>query len=117
MSAKKSRFDGLDVAAMAAHLKRSALGFKLANVYDGAALGVGGAAGGGGEGGGRGVYVFKLADPSGGAASAGSAAAAPSGEGDAKHINDGGVEEATAAQDSKRAMLLIESGVRFHPTT
>ncbi|EED86484.1 signal peptidase [Thalassiosira pseudonana CCMP1335] len=51
---------------MTTHLKRSMLGFKLANVYDGSALG-----------------IMPAAD----------------------------------AEQAKRAMLLIESGVRFHPTT
>mmetsp|Transcript_16920 Transcript_16920/g.40461 ORF Transcript_16920/g.40461 Transcript_16920/m.40461 type:complete len:1309 (-) Transcript_16920:160-4086(-) len=131
MSAKKSRFDGLDVAAMISHLKRSMLGFKLANVYDGNALGVSGAAGtgaGGGSDGAKGVYMFKLADPSGGAGlAAAPAAAAPaaseegggggSGGGSAAPKTPDQQQQTTAAQDQKRAMLLIESGVRFHPTT
>jgi predicted ribosome quality control (RQC) complex YloA/Tae2 family protein len=86
---KKSRFDGLDVAAMTSHIKRSMLGFKLANVYDGSALLLGGMEK-------NGVYLFKLADPSGAATVAG----------------EGEKEEET----SKRVMLLMESGVRFHPT-
>mmetsp|Transcript_17184 Transcript_17184/g.37074 ORF Transcript_17184/g.37074 Transcript_17184/m.37074 type:complete len:1292 (-) Transcript_17184:45-3920(-) len=118
MSAKKSRFDGLDVAAMTSHLRRTTLGFKLANVYDGSALGVSGTAssGGGTSDAARGVYVFKLADPSGGGGSSGSPAnsATATGEGG---DNEATEEQATAAQDPKRAMLLIESGVRFHPTT
>ena len=62
---QKSRFDGLDVAAMTSHLKRTILGFKLANVYDGSALGVNSSASGGGnDKAARGVYMFKLADPS-----------------------------------------------------
>ena len=68
MSAKKSRFDGLDVAAMTSHIKRTMLGFKLANVYDGNALGVSGTAsssGGSGDAA-KGVYMLKLADTSGG---------------------------------------------------
>eukprot|EP00581_Thalassiosira_minuscula_P003102 CAMPEP_0183746706 /NCGR_PEP_ID=MMETSP0737-20130205/66895_1 /TAXON_ID=385413 /ORGANISM="Thalassiosira miniscula, Strain CCMP1093" /LENGTH=1321 /DNA_ID=CAMNT_0025982409 /DNA_START=49 /DNA_END=4013 /DNA_ORIENTATION=+ len=166
MSAKKSRFDGLDVAAMTSHLKRTMLGFKLANVYDGNTLGVSataGSAGGGGSDAAKGVYMFKLADPSGGGgggASAGTAAASSSSSNNAKDAEDVSdnatkgeedkeVDAATssssnnakdaedvsdnatkgeedkevtqqvtaAAQDQKRAMLLIESGVRFHPTT
>lgn len=104
------------------------LGFKLANVYDGSALGVSGTAGTGGGGGSdaaKGVYMFKLADPSGGAgpaAAAGSAApTSVSGEGggadSAADPKTPDAQEATAVQDQKRAMLLIESGVRFHPTT
>jgi hypothetical protein len=81
---KKSRFDGLDVAAMTSHIQRSMLGFKLANVYDGSAL-LGGEKSGG-------VYIFKLADVSG-------ASAGESGD-----------------EPSRRVMLLMESGVRFHPT-
>ena len=135
MSAKKSRFDGLDVAAMTSHLKRTMLGFKLANVYDGSALGVNSSASGGGstDKAARGVYMFKLADPSSGPAVA--AAAASSADGDDKNNGNetkeqaaensqkeedsGNVTSATAtnAVDSKRVMLLIESGVRFHPTT
>ena len=132
MSAKKSRFDGLDVAAMTSHLKRTMLGFKLANVYDGSALGVNSSASGGGstDKAARGVYMFKLADPSSGPA----ASASPADGGDKnngnetkeqaaensqKEENSGNVTSATAtnAVDSKRVMLLIESGVRFHPTT
>lgn len=142
MSAKKSRFDGLDVAAMTSHVKRTMLGFKLANVYDGNALGVSGTGSSGGGGGGdgaKGVYMFKLADPSGGssslplASSTSSAAAvngnfappqdaaSPTGEdGSGTATNNPNAEElvtANNATDQKRAMLLIESGVRFHPTT
>ena len=122
MSAKKSRFDGLDVAAMTAHLRRTMLGFKLANVYDGSALGVNSSASGGGnDKAARGVYMFKLADPS-----SGPAVPVASNTEDVKtesdeHIIEGdNVTAATstnAAVDSKRVMLLIESGVRFHPTT
>lgn len=132
MSAKKSRFDGLDVAAMTSHVKRTMLGFKLANVYDGNALGVvgtSGASGGGGTGeGARGVYMFKLADPGGGggigggpASSAAADAAAPA---TTAASADNATEEELAGsppreedQNQKRAMLLVESGVRFHPTT
>lgn len=140
MSAKKSRFDGLDVAAMTSHVKRTMLGFKLANVYDGNALGVSGtgSSGGGGSGdGAKGVYMFKLADPSGGSSSLPSSAASaasvngniappqdaalPAGEGEGGTAtnNPNAEEQETAnnAADQKRAMLLIESGVRFHPTT
>ena len=126
MSAKKSRFDGLDVAAMTSHLKRTMLGFKLANVYDGSALGVNSSASGGGgnDKAARGVYMFKLADPS-----SGPAVVPATGAEDTKSSSDGGdkiaaegdnvtsAESTNAAVDSKRVMLLIESGVRFHPTT
>ena len=134
MSAKKSRFDGLDVAAMSAHLKRTMLGYKLANVYDGNALGVTGTAsssGGSGDNA-KGVYMFKLADPSGGGGGGGGGAAAANNNAEYKN-NEGSEEEeptdgdknaeqetateTTQHQDQKRAMLLIESGVRFHPTT
>ncbi len=119
MSAKKSRFDGLDVASMTAHLKRTMLGFKLANVYDGSALGVNStSSGGGNDKAARGVYMFKLADPSSGPA----VPVAVEKEGDGKmDANDGdnvvAAQASNAAVDSKRVMLLIESGVRFHPTT
>ena len=134
MSAKKSRFDGLDVAAMSAHLKRTMLGYKLANVYDGNALGVTGTAsssGGSGDNA-KGVYMFKLADPSGGGGGGGAAAANNNAEnknnkgseeeptptdGDKNAEQETTTTETTQHQDQKRAMLLIESGVRFHPTT
>ncbi|KAL3800934.1 hypothetical protein ACHAWO_000067 [Cyclotella atomus] len=89
---KKSRFDGLDVAAMTSHIKRSMLGFKLANVYDGSAILLGGIDK-------NGVYLFKLADPSGAAT-----------------VTGGGGEGEKEEEKSKRVMLLMESGVRFHPT-
>ena len=123
MSAKKSRFDGLDVAAMTSHLKRTMLGFKLANVYDGSALGVNSSASGGGnDKAARGVYMFKLADPSSGPAVVPTAAVAEDTKSDGgdKTIEGDNVtsaESTNAAVDSKRVMLLIESGVRFHPTT
>ena len=137
MSAKKSRFDGLDVAAMTSHLKRTMLGFKLANVYDGNALGVSGTASGGGSDGAKGVYMFKLADASGGGGSSSATNAANTANAAAPTNSSAGVEdedgdtaaakeatkeeevtqETTTGQDQKRAMLLIESGVRFHPTT
>jgi len=97
MSARKTRFDGLDVASMCSHLKRTMMGFKLANIYDGSSLGVSGGSDS------KGVYMFKLADPSGGSAA--------TGKSNTSSTEDGGEAE------SKRAMLLIESGVRFHPTT
>lgn len=106
MSARKTRFDGLDVASMCSHLKRTMLGFKLANVYDGSSLGVSGASDS------KGVYMFKLADPSGGSAATSKT--------NTTSTEDGGEEEKKESvdqADSKRAMLLIESGVRFHPTT
>ena len=129
MSAKKSRFDGLDVAAMTSHLKRSMLGFKLANVYDGNALGVSGTASsaGGSSEGAKGVYMFKLADASGGAAAnsggdgkkKGGSKDGENGDDATKSVEDEEevTQQANGAQDSKRAMLLIESGVRFHPTS
>ena len=129
MSAKKSRFDGLDVAAMTSHIKRTMLGFKLANVYDGNALGVSGTAsssGGSGDAA-KGVYMFKLADPSGGGGGATataknekSAASNAENEGKADEENNNAEQAGTEnieQLDQKRAMLLIESGVRFHPTT
>ena len=124
MSAKKSRFDGLDVAAMTTHLKKTMLGFKLANVYDGNSLGVSGTASssGGSSDSAKGVYMFKLADPSGGGGS--TAVVANKNDISEEKNNDAEADnskeettEATHQQDEKRAMLLIESGVRFHPTT
>lgn len=96
---KKSRFDGLDVAATTSHIKRSLLGFKLANVYDGSAL-LGGSEG-------KGVYLFKLVDVSG--AGAATTSTTPS-------STAGGGGEVKEEDKSKRVMLLMESGVRFHPT-
>jgi hypothetical protein len=68
--------------------------------------------------------MFKLADPSSGPAVPAAVEAenndeTKSGGGDNSHEGDN-VTTATssnAAVDSKRVMLLIESGVRFHPTT
>ena len=122
MSAKKSRFDGLDVAAMTSHLKRTMLGFKLANVYDGSALGVNSSASGGGnDKAARGVYMFKLADPSSGPATVPAAASKDDLKSDGGENKEGdnvtSAKSSNAAADSKRVMLLIESGVRFHPTT
>jgi len=99
------------------------LGFKLANVYDGSALGVNSSASGGGnDKAARGVYMFKLADPS-----SGPAAVPVDASKDDDVKSDGGenkegdnvtsAKSSNAAADSKRVMLLIESGVRFHPTT
>ena len=128
MSAKKSRFDGLDVAAMTSHIKRTMLGFKLANVYDGNALGVSGTAsssGGSGDAA-KGVYMFKLADPSGGGGGGATATAKNDksavnaeneGKADEENNNAEAGTENIEQLDQKRAMLLIESGVRFHPTT
>eukprot|EP00985_Skeletonema_marinoi_P008005 scaffold3565_cov73-Skeletonema_marinoi.AAC.1 len=100
------------------------LGFKLANVYDGSALGVNSSASGGGnDKAARGVYMFKLADPSSGPA----AVPVDASKDDDVKRSDGGenkegdnvtsAKSSNAAADSKRVMLLIESGVRFHPTT
>jgi hypothetical protein len=118
MSAKKSRFDGLDVAAMTSHLKRTILGYKLANVYDGSALGATSS-----DKAARGVYMFKLADPSSSApSSAGNQSSNIENETQESNADGAGdhLTSATAtnaAADTKRVMLLIESGVRFHPTT
>mmetsp|Transcript_19844 Transcript_19844/g.39735 ORF Transcript_19844/g.39735 Transcript_19844/m.39735 type:complete len:1258 (-) Transcript_19844:36-3809(-) len=108
---------------MTSHLKRTMLGFKLANVYDGSALGVNSSASGGGnDKAARGVYMFKLADPS-----SGPAAVPVDASKDDDVKSDGGenkegdnvtsAKSSNAAADSKRVMLLVESGVRFHPTT
>lgn len=127
MSAKKSRFDGLDTAAMVSHIKRTMLGFKLANVYDGNTLGVIGtsSSGGGGPGdGAKGVYMFKLADPSGGGGSSDGPGATAANADDTNGTASSGAEDDDEMapplpqdQNLKRTMLLIESGVRFHPTT
>ena len=60
---KKVRFDGLDVAAMTAHVRRTLLGHRLANVYDG--LGGGGVSGDKGSGGDKNTFLFKLAGTGG----------------------------------------------------
>ncbi len=115
---------------MTSHIKRTMLGFKLANVYDGNTLGVVGtsSSGGGGTGdGAKGVYMFKLADPSGGGGSASSSSSSSSSSSPAADVaisSNDAIEEGRGSmaappqdQNQKRAMLLIESGVRFHPTT
>ena len=50
----KTRFDGLDVAAMTAYVKRTLLGHKLANVYDGIAMSASL-----GDSSGKGTFLFK----------------------------------------------------------
>ena len=97
---QKTRFDGIDVAAMTAHVKRNLLGHKLANVYDGVALSSSVSS----DSSARGTFVFKLANPSANAANNNAAG------------SDGKSNEAQEVS-SNRAMLLIESGVRFHITS
>jgi len=93
---QKIRFDGLDVAAMTAHIHRTLLGNKLANVYDGAALSTSSTDSGGG------VFLFKLANPSANATT------------NRIQKNEGNNSSDTTL--SNRVMLLVESGVRFHTT-
>ena len=100
----KSRFDGIDVAAMTAYVKRSLLGHKLANVYDGIAM-----ATSMGDSSAKGTFLFKLANPS-----ANSAQKSPDQSDDKTKVSSSAT---TAAQTTNRSMLLIESGVRFHTTT
>ncbi len=99
MVKQKTRFDGLDVAAMVAQI-RQILGHKLANVYDGVALSTSIS----GDSSGKSTFLFKLANPSGG--------------GSGKD-GGGGVDDnaSNTTNNSNRCMLLIESGVRFHTTT
>lgn len=86
----KTRFDGLDVAAMTAQMQ-SLLGHKLANVYDGMALATSISS----DSSGKSTFLFKLANP-----------------------NSGSKElEKDGSANNNRNMLLIESGVRFHTTT
>ena len=113
MPKQKVRYDGLDVAAATAHVRRSLLGFKVANVYDGTALSASSETSGA-----RSTYVFKLANPN--ASSADAATTSKQGGG-----NDGGEDKSHNAHAQQqqhqptgnRAMLLLESGVRFHTTT
>jgi len=86
----KTRFDGLDVAAMTAQMQ-SLLGHKLANVYDGMAMATSISS----DSSGKSTFLFKLANPNGGS-------------------ND---NEKDGSANNNRSMLLIESGVRFHTTT
>ena len=94
MVKNKSRFDGLDVAAMSTQI-RGLLGHKLVNVYDGIALSTSISS----DSSGKSTFLFKLANPS----------ARSEAEKDPTKDNDDVV--------SNRNMLLIESGVRFHKTT
>ena len=52
---QKTRFDGLDVAAMTAQVRQTLLGHKLANVYDGMALSTSIS----GDSSGKSTFVFK----------------------------------------------------------
>jgi len=102
---KKSRFDGLDVAAMTAHVRRTLLGHKLANVYDGSALSATSDAGSVAS---KNTYIFKLANPHG---------AANKNTTDNTSSADNPAQEGNDDANKNRAMLLMESGVRFHTTT
>ena len=113
----KSRYDGLDVAAMTAYVKRCLIGHKLANVYDGIALSASL-----GDSSGKGTFLFKLANPSG--SSSTSATSATSGttvKNDGDSNSNANASTTTTNNNnntnSNRSMLLIESGVRFHTTT
>jgi len=110
----KTRFDGLDVAAMTALIKRSLLGHKLANVYDGIAL----SSSLGSDSAGKGTFLFKLANPSSGSnANANTNTESSSTANDNKSGTKATTKTASTIIDTKRCMLLIESGVRFHTTT
>lgn len=87
---QKTRFDGLDVAAMTAQVRQTLLGNKVANIYDGMALSTSIS----GDSSGKSTFVFKLANPSA----------------NKEKENDGNTS-------ASRNMLLIESGVRFHTTS
>lgn len=100
MVKQKTRFDGLDVAAMSTQIRQTLLGHKLANVYDGIALSTSISS----DSSGKSTFLFKLANPS---ARAEKEQLASKNEG-----QDGGQDAV-----SNRNMLLIESGVRFHTTT
>lgn len=98
MVKQKTRFDGLDVAAMSTQIRQTLLGHKLANVYDGMALSTSISS----DSSGKSTFLFKLANPS---------ARAESEQNESKNGGSGDGEV------SNRSMLLIESGVRFHTTT
>ncbi len=120
----KTRFDGLDVAAMTAHVKRTLLGHKLANVYDGITMSASL-----GDSSGKGTFLFKLANPSGSNSSSSTNAGSGGNTGNTSNnahdaaaesagtntSSNAGTNDTTAA--TNRSMLLIESGVRFHTTT
>lgn len=110
---QKSRFDGLDVAAMTAHVRRNLLGHKLANVYDGVAL----ASSLSSDSSARGTFVFKLANPSANSNNASSIDKAAKTATPSTSSNDGGAAGGDTEPVSNRAMLLMESGVRFHITS
>jgi len=95
----KTRFDGLDVAAMVVEIKGSLLGHKLANVYDSQQLVSSDSSG-------KSTFLFKLANPSP------ISFKSSSGGDDPSHTS-----QTESQQTSNRSMLLIESGVRFHNTT
>ena len=112
MPKQKARYDGLDVAAATAHVRRSLLGHKVANVYDGAALSASSETSGA-----RSTYVFKLANPNASSSSSSSAAAAENASKGGGGGDDAGNADRSDQPSSNRAMLLVESGVRFHATT
>ena len=117
----KSRFDGLDVAAMTAYVKQNLLGHKLANVYDGIAMSASL-----GDSSGKGTFIFKLANPSANAVTntntntntnATKATSSDSGSGSGSGSGKDATEDNGKDANTNRSMLLIESGVRFHTTT
>lgn len=123
---QKTRFDGLDVAAMTAHIRSTLLGHKLANVYDGAAMSSSAAtAGGGGTAGGNksaststSTFLFKLANPSSlHVVPAAQEAISLESNGEFQNKQDEkAAVQGNAGSPSRVSMLLIESGVRFHTT-
>lgn len=107
----KTRFDGLDVAAMTALVKRSLIGHKLANVYDGIAMSTSL-----GDSSGKGTFLFKLANPS--ASSSQETRTSASASASNRNSTGGGSDAKTSmTNNGNRSMLLIESGVRFHTTS
>ncbi len=108
----KTRFDGLDVAAMTALVKRSLIGHKLANVYDGIAMSTSL-----GDSSGKGTFLFKLANPSS-SSSQETSTSASNNNGNSTGGGGGGTDaKSSMTNNSNRSMLLIESGVRFHTTS
>lgn len=95
---QKSRFDGLDVAAMVVEVKNSLIGHKLANVYDSIQKGSTTSS----DSSAKSTLLFKLANPN------------PV-QSNANQIAFDSSEDTQST--SHRSMLLIESGVRFHNTT
>ena len=86
----KSRFDGLDVFAMVCHLRRTLLGSKVVNIYDGDE-----GSSSGGDNHNNTTYAFKLDAPNHGSSN------------NNNHNNNN-------SSGNRKTFLVLQSGIRFH---